>query len=523
MESFSFPILSLMIFTPVLGMLILAFLKQSQLKAIRTVSAVFSGIPIILSVILLLNYNPQGAFQFTEKLSWIPSLNISYFLGADGISMPMLVLTALLSFISIVASFGITHRAKEYFIFFLLLEVGMMGVFASLDFFLFYVFWEIMLVPMYFLIGIWGGPRKIYAAIKFFLYTLFGSIFMLVGILILYFFAVEPGTAGEAARNLYTLDLTILANLAQNENGIFLREGLQLMVWMFFFIAFAIKVPVWPFHTWLPDAHVEAPTAVSVILAGVLLKMGIYGLLRISFPILPYGTDYFSNFMAVLGVIGIIYGAMVSMAQKDLKKLVAYSSVSHMGYCLLGMSVFSHYGQEFIVGLSGCMFQMVSHGLITGALFLLVGVLYDRAHTREIAAFGGLWTKVPVYGSLMTFFCMASLGLPGLSGFISEFLVFIGGFAKYKVLTGIAVLGVVLTAGYFLRMIQKVFLGQFNVKWTGLTEINAREIFTVTPLAILTLLIGIYPKSLSFMMDHTLLELSKSIINGVNIVKGIIG
>ena len=523
MESFSFPILTLMIFIPLVGMIVLAFTKQSQLTAIRTIASIFSGIPMILAVILLANYNPSGDFQFVEKVSWIPSLNINYFLGADGVSMPMLVLTALLSFISIVASFGITHRAKEYFIFFLLLEVGMMGVFAALDFFLFYIFWEIMLVPMYFLIGIWGGPRKIYAAIKFFLYTLFGSIFMLVGILILYFFAVEPGSAGEAARNLHTLDLTILASMAQNENGLFLREGLQLLVWMFFFIAFAIKVPVWPFHTWLPDAHVEAPTAVSVILAGVLLKMGIYGLLRISFPILPYGTDYFSKFMAVLGVIGIIYGALVSMAQKDLKKLVAYSSVSHMGYCLLGMSVFSYFGEPFIVGISGCMFQMVSHGLITGALFLLVGVIYDRAHTREIAAFGGLWTKVPVYGSLMTFFCMASLGLPGLSGFISEFLVFVGGFAQYKVLTGIAVIGVVLTAGYFLRMIQKVFLGQFNVKWSNLTEINFREIFTVVPLAILTIMIGIYPRVLSYMMDDTLMKLSDKIINGVNIVKGILG
>jgi NADH-quinone oxidoreductase subunit M len=403
MESFSIPILTLMIFVPVLGMLVLAFLKQSQLTAIRAVSAVFSGIPLVLAIILLIFYDPGGGFQFVEKLSWIPSLNINYFLGADGISVPMLLLTALLSFISIIASFGIAHRAKEYFIFFLLLEVGMMGVFAALDFFLFYIFWEIMLVPMYFLIGIWGGPRKIYAAIKFFLYTLFGSIFMLVGILILYFYAIDPSTAGH----LYTLDLTVLAQMAQNGHGLFLREGLQLMVWMFFFIAFAIKVPVWPFHTWLPDAHVEAPTAVSVILAGVLLKMGIYGFLRISFPILPYGTDYFSTFLAVLGVIGIIYGALVSMAQKDLKKLVAYSSVSHMGYCLLGMSVFSHLGQEFIVGFSGAMFQMVSHGLITGALFLLVGVIYDRAHTREIAAFGGLWTKVPVYGSLMTFFCIA--------------------------------------------------------------------------------------------------------------------
>jgi len=346
---------------------------------------------------------------------------------------------------------------------------------------------------MYFLIGIWGGPRKIYAAIKFFLYTLFGSIFMLVGILLLYF-----NTAP------HTLGIMELIRLGPS-----LPQNLQIMIWAFFFIAFAIKVPVFPFHTWLPDAHVEAPTAVSVILAGVLLKMGTYGILRISFPMLPFGTNYFSLMLAVLGVIGIIYGALVSMAQKDLKKLVAYSSVSHMGYCLLGMSVFfiASDGTPFITGLTGAMFQMFSHGLITGALFLLVGVLYDRAHTREIEAFGGLWAKIPVYGSLMTFFAMASLGLPGLSGFVSEFLVFIGGFAKYPVLTGIAVIGVVLTAGYILRMVQKVFLGQFNVKWEHITEINAREIFTVTPLIILTLAIGVYPKPLANLMAATLQNL----------------
>ncbi len=485
------PLLTLMVFVPLLGMIVVMMLKQSQVQLIRYTAAFFSLVPLILSFLMLAQYDwTTSQLQFVEQHLWIPSLNVHYHLGADGISVPMLFLTALLSFISIVASFNITDRVKEYFVFFLLLEVGMMGVFAALDFFLFYVFWEIMLVPMYFLIGIWGGPRKIYAAIKFFLYTLFGSIFMLVGILLLYF-NTDP----------HTLSIMELIRL-----GPTFGKDLQILVWIFFFIAFAIKVPVFPFHTWLPDAHVEAPTAVSVILAGVLLKMGTYGILRISYPMLPFGTNYFSLMLAVLGVVGIIYGAMVSMAQKDLKKLVAYSSVSHMGFCLLGMSVFfiSIDGKPFITGLSGCMFQMFSHGLITGALFLLVGVLYDRAHTREIAAFGGLWSKIPVYGSLMTFFAMASLGLPGLSGFISEFLVFVGGFAKYPILTGIGVIGVVLTAGYMLRMVQRIFLGPFNTKWDGLTDINAREIFCVAPLLILTLAIGIYPKPLANLMAATL-------------------
>ena len=485
------PLLTLMIFIPLVGMVILLFLKQSQVQTIRYTSAFFSFIPLVLSLLMLARYDwTTPALQFVEKASWIPSLNVHYHLGADGLSVPMLFLTALLSFISIVASFNITKRVKEYFAFFLLLETGMMGVFAALDFFLFYVFWEVMLVPMYFLIGIWGGPRKIYAAIKFFLYTLFGSIFMLVGILLLYF-NTDP----------HTLSIMELIQM-----GPAFRSDLQILVWVFFFIAFAIKVPCFPFHTWLPDAHVEAPTAVSVILAGVLLKMGTYGILRISFPMLPFGTNYFSLMMAIIGVIGIIYGALVSMAQKDLKKLVAYSSVSHMGFCLLGMSVFfiSVDGVPFITGISGCMFQMFSHGLITGAMFLLVGVLYDRAHTREIAAFGGLWTKIPVFGSIMTFFAMASLGLPGLSGFVSEFLVFVGGFAKYPVITGIGVIGVVLTAGYILRMVQRIFLGPFNEKWEHLTDMNAREIFTIAPLMILTLAIGVYPKPLANLMAATL-------------------
>jgi NADH-quinone oxidoreductase subunit M len=472
-----------MTFVPLLGVLAVMLLKRENVGAIRWTATFFSFVPLVASIFLLTDYNwSTAAIQFIERYEWFPQVNITYFMGADGLSIPMLFLTALLSFVSIIASFNIKERVKEYFAWFLLLEVGMMGVFCALDFFLFYVFWEIMLVPMYFLIGVWGGPRREYAAIKFFLYTLFGSLFMLVGILALYF------TTG-------TLDMMELIG----KNSIY-SHTFQLWVFAAFFVGFAIKVPVFPFHTWLPDAHVEAPTAVSVILAGVLLKMGTYGLLRVSFPMFPQAAKYYSIPIAILGMIGIIYGALVSMAQKDLKKLVAYSSVSHMGYCMLGMAALT------TVGISGCIFQMFSHGVITGALFLLVGVLYDRAHTREIAAFGGLGAKLPLYTGIFTLFAMASLGLPGMSGFVSEFMVFVGSFNSTYIPTWIvilSVLGVILTAGYILRMIQKMFLGQFNTKWESLTEINGREVFTVVPLALFTLLVGCYPESLNVFLRAT--------------------
>jgi NADH-quinone oxidoreductase subunit M len=487
--TYSFPILSFVIFTPLLGMIAVMLLNRERVTAIRWTSAAFAFITLIFTLILLKDYDwTTASMQFTESFSWIPSINASYLLGVDGISVPMLLLTSLLSLVSMVISFNITNRVKEYFAFFLLLECGMMGVFAALDFFLFYVFWEVMLVPMYFLIGIWGGPRREYAAIKFFLYTLFGSIFMLVAILVLYFTS-DP----------HTLSMVELIKTAPT-----FSRGVQIFAFAFFFIAFAIKVPVWPFHTWLPDAHVEAPTAISIILAGVLLKMGTYGMLRVSWPMLPQGLKYFALPIALLGLIAIIYGALVSMAQKDLKKLVAYSSVSHMGYCMVALAA---YGS--VTALAGCMFQMVSHGLITGAMFLLVGVLYDRAHTREIAAFGGLANKLPVFTGLFTLFGMASLGLPGMSGFISEFMVFVGSFKAYPIIVGLAVLGVVLTAAYILRMIQKVFLGEFDIaKWGGLTEINLREILCVSPLAVLTIFIGVYPKPLADLMRATLENLA---------------
>jgi len=480
----NFPILSLMTFIPLLGMVVILLTKKEQENLVRYLAALFSFIPLVLSFILLSQYRGSTSqIQFVEKFDWIPSLGITYYMGADGLSVPMLFLTALLGFLSVIYSFGdIKERIKQYFAFLLLLEVGMMGVFAALDFFLFYIFWEIVLVPMYFLIGVWGHGRKEYSAIKFFLYTLFGSLFMLVGILALYF-NVEP----------HTLNMMVLI-----EKAPMLTRGFQLLVFSAFYIAFAVKVPVFPFHTWLPDAHVDAPTAVSVILAGILLKMGTYGFLRISYPMFPQGAIYFALPIGILALINIVYGALVCMAQKDLKKMIAYSSVSHMGYCMLGIAAIT------VTGISGCVFQMVSHGLITGALFLLVGMLYERAHTREIQAFGGLWIKIPVYSGLMLLFCLGSLGLPGMSGFISEFMVFIGSFPSFKIIVPLAVIGVVITAAYFLRTIQAMFLGTFNTKWGGLTEISAREIFTVVPLAILMIGIGIFPSPLANMIKATI-------------------
>jgi NADH-quinone oxidoreductase subunit M len=484
-------LLSWMIFLPLIGGVVALLMPKDNHRLIRGVAFVATLLPLILAIILLAQYDPSTAeFQFVEFAPWISALNVNYHVGVDGISVPMLALTALLSFLAALVSFNITKRVKEYFAFFLLLETGMLGVFAALDFFLFYVFWEVMLVPMYFLIGIWGGPRKEYAAMKFFLYTLFGSIFMLVAVLALYFTS-SPHS------------LSIIDHIQRAPQ---MTRGFQLFAFSFFFIAFAIKIPTLPFHTWLPDAHVEAPTAVSVLLAGVLLKMGTYGLLRISLPMFPQAAKFFAFPMVILGVAGIIYGALVCMAQTDLKKLVAYSSVSHMGYCLVGLGALGS-----VAGISGCMFQMVSHGLITGALFTLVGVIYDRAHTREIGAFGGMWIKVPVYSGIMVLFVLGSLGLPGLSGFVSEFMVFLGAFPYYPVTVALAVLGVLFTAAYFLRMVQRMFLGPVAGHTEGLSEINFREIIAVAPLAVLMIAIGVYPALLSNLIQPTIANLVRLI------------
>ena len=476
--------LTIMTLFPLLGAVVLLFLPGKDEENIRRAALFFTVVPLIISLVLLMQFDPSThEFQMQEFVSWIPSMNVSYHIGIDGISIPLLILTTLLSTLCILASWGIAKRVKEYFIFFLILECSMMGVFISLDLFLFYVFWEIMLVPMYFLIGIWGGPRREYAAIKFFLYTLAGSVLMLLSIIALY---VRAGTLDIG-------QLIAMGHVAPY-SGVF-----GLLVFLGFFVGFAIKLPCFPFHTWLPDAHVEAPTAVSVILAGVLLKMGAYGFLRISYPILPYAAHFFATPIALLALISIVYGAFVAMAQSDLKKMVAYSSVSHMGFVMLGIASMTE--KSF----SGASMQMFTHGIITGALFLLVGVIYDRCHTRDVNAFGGLMTKVPIYTGFLAVTSFASLGLPGLAGFISEFLVFLGSFETYRVFTALATIGAVITAAYFLNMMQKVLLGTFNTKWEHeLTEINNREILAVVPLVILMFVIGVYPSPLINLMNESL-------------------
>jgi NADH-quinone oxidoreductase subunit M len=499
-------VLTYMTFFPLVGMVVVLLLPSHKPDLIRWVSALFTVPPLLLAVWLYINFDRGNpGFQFTEQYVWIPAYNIDYFVGVDGVSISMVILTALLSFLCIFASWGIEKAVKGYFALFLLLVTGMMGVFVALDFFLFYIFWEVMLLPMYFLIGIWGGPRREYAAIKFFLYTLFGSVLMLIAILALYFYS-EP----------HTFDMTkLIAQNAKYGTEVLpvwpfnqLGWGFQHAVWMALFIGFAIKIPAFPFHTWLPDAHVEAPTAISVILAGVLLKMGTYGILRINYPMLPVATaDLAYYFLAALGTLNIIYGALCAMAQKDLKKLVAYSSVSHMGYVMLGMATFTPQG------INGAVLQMFNHGTITGMLFLLVGVIYDRAHHRDIDGFGGLAAVMPIYTGVTALAFFASMGLPGLSGFISEVLVLLGAWQKYQILTILGASGVILTAGYLLWTIQRVYLGQINEKYAALPEINGRELFTLVPLGALVIILGVYPHAVLDLLSASLAQLNQIIIS----------
>src|SRR5512134_380340 len=490
-----------MTFLPLLGAAVIVCLPKGKDEATRWIAAAASFLPVLLAVRLWFVYdrtvagvNVANQFQFVEKYSWIPSINVEYFVGADGISMPMLLLTALLSFLAVIGSFGIEKYERAYCVLYLLLETGMMGVFASLDFFLFYVFWEVMLLPMYFLIGIWGGPRREYAAIKFFLYTLVGSVLMLLVILALYFNTTNPETGGHTFNMLHYMQQS-------THNGWLKGFDVRILLFLGLFIGFAIKVPLFPFHTWLPDAHVEAPTAISVILAGVLLKMGTYGLMRISFPIFPDVTVWFAVPMAVLGVINIVYGALCAMAQSDLKKMVAYSSVSHMGFVLLGMAALTP------AGMVGASFQMFSHGVITAMLFFLVGVVYDRAHHRQIDGFGGLGAVVPVYTFFITVAFFASLGLPGFSGFIAEAMVFLGSFDVFRTIVLVAASGIIIVAAFHLWALQRVFLGPLNPKYAQLEEINAREIFCLTPLAMIALFLGVYPIPVLNLMNTSLLKL----------------
>jgi NADH-quinone oxidoreductase subunit M len=505
-------LLTLMTFVPTLGALLVLALPGTVRSAVRWISLGATAVPLVLACFLLAGfdrannhpYMSEASFQFAEEAAWIPQYNIQYLMGVDGVSVTMVLLTALLSFLCVIASWNIEKGPKGYFSLFLFLETGMMGVFCALDFFLFYVFWEVMLLPMYFLIGIWGGPRREYAAIKFFLYTLFGSVLMLLVLLAAYWGSDVPGVG-------HTFDLRALADPA-NQVGL-LKENptvaqifnvhFRMLLFLALFIGFAIKVPIFPFHTWLPDAHVEAPTAVSVILAGVLLKMGTYGLLRIAYPLLPDAAMGFSGWLALLGVVNILYGACCAMAQSDLKKLVAYSSISHMGFVCLGMAAFTPYAMH------GAVLQMFNHGTITAMLFLLVGVVYDRAHHRDIDGFGGLGVRVPVYTGMTSLAFFASLGLPGLSGFIGEALVFLGAYQNplMRTYAVVSVAGIVITAGYLLWALQRIFLGQLNEKYRDLPEINVRELCTLVPLAVIVVVLGIYPSPVLDLISASLGEL----------------
>ena len=517
--------LSLIVFLPILAGLVILAVPSSQKQIIRIVSLLAALAQGVVAILIWRAYDPSlpgitagpggsplGSFQFVEKLPWIglklggmASLNIEYFLGVDGISVTMIILTALVSAIGVLSSWTIQKQVKGYFILYNLLASAMMGCFVALDFFLFYVFWELMLLPMYFLIGIWGGPNREYAAIKFFLYTLFGSVFMLLVMIGLYFSVLDPVTGN------HTFSLVAMANQANYIQDAIL--GPHNVMWRYIafavlFIGFAIKVPMFPFHTWLPDAHVEAPTPISVILAGVLLKLGTYGMMRINFPLFPEVFHASMYIIGIFGAINIIYGAFCALAQQDLKKMVAYSSISHMGYVLLGLAA----GNS--EGMVGALYQMFNHGTITAMLFLLVGVIYDRAHTRQIDKFGGLASYMPVYAAIVTVAWFASLGLPGLSGFISEALVFVGAFSSIttRPIAMVSVLGILFGAAYLLWSLQRVFLGKrkpdaaYDLEvgadghehihfhdWKGKIDLDARELTMLVPLVVITIFLGIYP------------------------------
>jgi NADH-quinone oxidoreductase subunit M len=491
-------LLNLVVYLPLVGaLLMIFFINKDNARAIKVFATAVAGIDFVLSIPLWFLYRPGGEeFQFATRLDWIPSVGVQYLFGVDGFAVLLILLTTLLGFISVYCSYtAITERQKEYYIFLLLLQTGMLGVFCALDFVLFYVFWEVMLVPMYFLIGVWGGPRKLYAAIKFFLYTLVGSVLMLVGILALYFYNADGlaaiGLAGLG--NPATFEVPVLFEMAP-----MVPAGLQFWVFLAFFVGFAIKVPMFPFHTWLPDAHVEAPTAGSVILAGVLLKMGTYGFIRFSLPLLPDATVKAVGWVGVLSIVAIVYGALVAMAQKDMKKLVAYSSVSHMGFVMIGMFALN------TAGLKGSILQMINHGISTGALFLLVGIVYERRHNRMIAEYGGLAKVMPLYAMFFMIITLSSIGLPTLNGFIGEFTILIGAFHHSWVWALFAASGIVLGAAYMLWMYQRVFFGEItNEKNKGLKDLDLREQWTIIPLIIMAFWIGLYPKPFFQIMEPT--------------------
>jgi NADH-quinone oxidoreductase subunit M len=493
-------LLTLILFTPLLSAAIVMLLPNKQDNLVRWSAFALSFIPLALSLALWFGFNSNSpGFQFEERYTWYETINSSYHLGVDGISLSMVLLTTLLTPLSLLASFSIKENLKAYMALFFLLEMGMLGVFLSLDLLLFFVFWEFGLVPMYFLINQWGSPKgereiwggrkvpaRTYASFKFMIYTMAGSLGLLLAIQMI---GVVSGTFDLV--ELYTQWTSLSGTLF----GLSTSTVKAIAFWAFT-IAFAIKVPVWPFHTWLPDAHTEAPTAGSMILAGVLLKLGAYGFLRLVLPLYPTEAKFYAGALAFLATMAIIFGALASYGQDDFKRLVAYSSVNHMGFVVLGIAAaaFATGTESATIALNGAVLQMFNHGLSAAGMFFLVGVIYERTHTRDLNAYGGLFTLIPVYGGILLFTSMASLGLPGLNGFVSEFLVVRGAWPIFTVYTALSMLGLLFTGAYILKGIKKVLHGPLNEHWIGhLSEINAREVFVITPLMILMLWIGVWP------------------------------
>jgi len=505
----TFPILTLITFLPLVGALVIGIAPSSMARPLALIVALATW---VVSLVLLLAFHPNDpAFQFVQTVDWIPLFGIQYKMGADGIAVALVVLTTTLTWICILASFKpIQTRIKEYMIAFLILEVGCIGVFLALDLFLFYIFWEIVLVPMYLIIGIWGGANRIYATLKFVLYTLVGSLLMLVAILATaYTYQTTTGSWAGA------FDFEQLRLFAAGPAGGF-AQALQIGAFLAFFLAFAIKVPMFPFHTWLPDAHTEAPTAGSVILAGIMLKLGAYGLIRFAVPLFPDAAHTFAPVIIVLSLIAIIYGAIVALVQPDLKRLVAYSSVSHMGFVTLGIFVFTQQG------IQGAILQMINHGLITGALFLLVGVIYERTHDRTIAKMGGLAARMPVYAAVFGFFVFASAGLPGLSGFVGEFLALVGTFEVYPWAAAVAAFVMILAAGYLLYMYGRIVFGEVSAFFVSLgdhlTDMTATEILTLAPLGALVVAFGLQPGLLLDLVNGTVADTLASAARGSSYV-----
>lgn len=495
-------LLTYLLFTPLVGALLLLLIPKGKDNLVRIGGLIISLVAFIISLMIYFDFDSTSSqFQFIHDVEWINNLNIHYKIGVDGLSLILVLLTTFLTPLTLLSSWSsIEKKVKEFTFFMLMLEVGMIGVFVALDLFLFYIFWEAMLIPMYFIIGIWGGKERIYASVKFFIYTMFGSLLMLVAIIWLAVYAsIQTG--------LFTTDLLKLYEIAPT-------IGIDIQQYMFlaFAFSFAIKVPLFPFHTWLPDAHVQAPTAGSVILAGVLLKMGTYGLVRFCLPLFPQSAILYAPYISFIAVIGIIYGALVAMVQTDIKKLVAYSSVSHLGFVVLGIFAMN------IEAMQGAIIQMINHGLSTGALFLLVGVVYERTHTREIEDYGGIAKLVPLFATIFLIVSLSSIGLPGLNGFIGEFLILLGAFQSDILSTWLfavfAASGVIFAAVYLLWMYQRVFFGPVkHTKLESLTDMNQREMIVLIPILLFIVWIGIYPSTFLELTEASASNILNQVLN----------